>query len=159
MHKNFVDEQTTYQSSFRIFLSQKNEVKFYTRNQSLTIKDIATFDSKAATLSSLELFVASFVSSYILAIKKEAKREKILLEEIEARFTCNLENPLELLGVVGYDDEATIKSLSGDLYIYSEMDASKIKDLVQRALQKSIIYKMLNTQQINVQIEPKIISL
>lgn len=159
MHKNFVDEQTTYQSSFRIFLSQKNEVKFYTRNQSLTIKDIATFDSKAATLSSLELFVASFVSSYILAIKKEAKSEKILLEEIEARFTCNLENPLELLGVVGYDDEATIKSLSGDLYIYSEMDASKIKDLVQRALQKSIIYKMLNTQQINVQIEPKIISL
>lgn len=159
MHKNFVAEQTTYQSSFRIFLSHKNEVKFYTRNQSLSVKDIATFDSKATTLSSLELFVASFASSYILALKKEAKREKILLEEIEACFTCNLENPLELLGVVGYDDEATIKSLSGVVYIYSETNPTHIEHLCQIALQKSIIYKMLNTQQINVHVEPKIITL
>lgn len=158
MNKNFLDEQTTYQSSFRLFLDKKNAVKFYTRNQSITIKEIATFDSKASALSSLELFVASFASSYILAIKKEAKKEKIILEEVEARFTCHLENPLELLGVVGYDDEATLKSLRGDIYIYSEMDAHTMKDLVQRALHKSIIYKMLNTQQIIVQIEPKIIS-
>jgi len=158
MHKHFVNEQTTYLSSFRIFLSHSNEAKFYTRNQSITIKDIATFDSKAATLSSIELFVASFASSYILAIKKEAKKEKIVLEEIEARFTCHLENPLELLGVVGYDDEATIKSLNGDVYIYTETDAHSIKLLAQRALHKSIIYKMLNTQHISVHIEPKIIS-
>jgi hypothetical protein len=158
MHKHFVNEQTTYLSSFRIFLSHKNEAKFYTRNQSITIKDIATFDSKATMLSSIELFVASFASSYILAIKKEAKKEKIILEEIEARFTCHLENPLELLGVVGYDDEATIKSLNGDVYIYSETDAPQIKLLAQRALHKSIIYKMLNTQHISVHIEPKIIS-
>ncbi|WP_333804587.1 OsmC family protein [Sulfurospirillum sp.] len=158
MHKHFVNEQTSYLSSFRIFLSHENEAKFYTRNQSIIIKDIATFDSKATMLSSIELFVASFASSYILAIKKEAKKEKIILEEIEARFICHLENPLELLGVVGYEDEATIKALNGDVYIYSEMDANPIKLLAQRALHKSIIYKMLNTQHISVHIEPKIIS-
>jgi len=158
MHNDLTREQANHASLFRVFLNPQNEIKFYTRNQSLTINEAATFDSNAALLSSLELFVASFISSYIFAIKKEACKENLSIEEMEASFTCNLENPLELLGVIGYDEEAMIKSIQGKIYLYSEYPEAKIIDLCQRALKKSLIYQLLNNR-IDVHIEPRIISL
>ena len=159
MHNALLHEQTAYTSSFRMFVSPKNEAKFYTRNQSLTLKEIATFDAKASTLSSVELFVASFMSSYLFTLKKEAKKENILLDELEARFTCTLENPLTLLNVIGFEDEAAIKSLQGDIFIYSEAPSLALHTLCQNALKKSLLYKLLNTQCIDISITPKIVTL
>ncbi|MBE0497339.1 MAG: OsmC family protein [Campylobacterales bacterium] len=158
MHNAPLDEQSHFRSLFRMFVTPANKVKFYTRNQSLIVDDIVAFDAKAASLSCVELLVASFISSYLLAIKKEAKKAHLSLGEMEVRLTCTMKNPLALLGVIGYEGEAKITALEGKLYIYSEEDEEKVRTLCQQALPKSLIYSLL-APQIHIHLEPEIFRL
>ncbi|MFV0482300.1 MAG: OsmC family protein [Campylobacteraceae bacterium] len=145
MH-NLVLEQKEYPYNFRAFLSKENSVKLYTRNQSLELKDEATFDTQDENLSSIELFVFSFISSYIFCIKREAKKQNITLENVEISFTCKVQNPLTLLEVVGYEEDAFIKSIFIKVYIYSEDAAKKVEVLCEKALKNSLIYKLIDKE-------------
>jgi len=152
-------KQSQHKSLFRLFLSAKNEVKLYTRNQSLTLKEVVSFDSKAPLPSSLELFITALASSYLLTLQKEAKKAKLSLGEMEAQLTCTLQNPLELLGVIGYEEEAEISAITGKLYLYTESDPLKLQSLCQKALEKSLIYRLLDQNRVSVSIEPHILCL
>lgn len=154
-NSTLINEQAYYRSIFRIFTTQSNELKFYTRNQNLIIEDTVAFDAKAESLSSLELFIASFISSYLLTIKKESKKKEIVLEEIEVSLNCTIKNPLELLNVIGYEEESRLEAIEGKIYVYTENEKEEIEKLCETALRNDFIYKLLKPQ-LQIHIEPQI---
>ncbi|WP_100398814.1 OsmC family protein [Bacillus sp. FJAT-44742] len=140
---NTLQESRVFDMSFRGTSNDLSSVKIFTNNNSFQIQKEVSFDSEYEQISSLEYFGGSVLSSIILTLLEQSKKEGSIIEEIEGVLNLSLENPLTLLGVRGYEDEPCINKITVTVYLYVELKDSNFFDFCTKALNRSPVYNTL----------------
>lgn len=143
MNHNMPTESKTFHFNYRGACEDLKNVKVLTQSNTLLSKKQGNFDRKSKDFSSMDYFSASILSSIITAIVEESEKKNAGIEEIEGTLEVQLDNPLSLLGVIGYEDEPKIAALNFKIYVYSEKEEADVIKFCQHALKKSPLYNTL----------------
>lgn len=125
--------------NFRAIFSD-DIVKVYNEKTRVEIANAISFDSENKELTSIDLFVTSVVSEIILNMKKQAIFNSEILQDVEAKASCTIKNPLSLLNVIGCEDRAEIERLKIEIYFYSFMENDTLDTFLDTVKEHSIIY-------------------
>lgn len=150
MASHLLSEQSHHEALFRAVASREG-VKLYSRTQGIVVREVVSFDTKAPLPASLELFVMALASDLLLTLQREWKR--LEYGALELAIQAKVENPLALLGVVGYEESARLAHLETRLYIEAEGALEAWQERAQRALERSLLYPLLHQQRLGFSLE------
>jgi len=139
-NRTTIPESEKFAMRFRGTVHDLRSVKFYTNKNSIQIKKQISFDSESAQISSIEYFAASLLSSILLTLLEQSKKQEVLIEDIEGVLKFSLENPLSLVGVKGYEEEPSIRQMNVTIFLYAHLDDDHFEIFCNEALQKSPLY-------------------
>ncbi|WP_416148963.1 OsmC family protein [Salipaludibacillus sp. HK11] len=147
-NKSTHDGNTLYESkifdmNFRGTSNDLSSVKVYTNKSNIHIEKQINFDSEDEKISSLEYFAGSILSSIILTLLEQSKKNGDIIEEMEGVLNLSLENPLSLLGVKGYDEEPFIRKITVTVYLYADLEEDDFTGFCTKALKNSPVYNTL----------------
>jgi hypothetical protein len=120
-------------------------VKVFTGRNACEMDAQVSFDSAHVMVSAAGYFLGSLVGGMMLAILEHARREHLVIEEIEAKLRGCVEHPLSLLGVRGYEQTPTLTGLQVDFYIYAEVEEEALQAFCLQALERSLVYTSVKT--------------
>lgn len=148
-------ESYHYDVSYRATLSPEDRVKVFMDKAYLEVDSSISFDRDYDNKTSLNYFAASIISSIIHSVKACAKREKILICDIEGKIKLQLKNPLTILAVKGYDEKPRIERCEIQIYLYSELTDDDLQTFCKKALEYCFIYTTLkNSMNLSVSFIP-----
>lgn len=136
------DDLNSFKKSFRAIVSD-DIVKVYNEKSSIPIDSHISFDSEKEEFTSIDYFVSAIVSEIILTMIQLAKRKNIILQDIEAKASLDMDNPMYLLNVIGYDDKSKIKSINIDIYFFSFLEGRDLDDFLKEVLDRTLIYNSI----------------
>lgn len=140
---NNIYESSNYDISYRGILTDDNNFKIFTANNSITINNELSFDINADFRSSLNYFSSSILGGIVHSILSQSSKNSIEIEELEAKIHLNLKNPLTLIGVKGYNEEPKIESCDITIYLYSETEETELLEFCKIAITRCFIYNTL----------------
>lgn len=141
--RNALYESKMFDVSFRATSNDLSTVKIYTSKTSFQIEKQISFDSEYSSITSLEYFAGSVLSSMLLSFLEQSKKRGSIIEELEGVLSLSLENPLSLIGVKGYEEEPFISKMAVTIYLYVELEGKEFEDFCAEALANSPIYNTL----------------
>lgn len=137
-----IDEINSFQKNFRAIVSN-DLVKVYNEKSSVPIDSIISFDSEKEEFTSIDFFVSSIVSEIILSMIKVAKKRNTILQDIEAKASLEIENPMYLLNVIGFEDKSFIKKINIDVYFFSFYEGNELQGFLDEVLNRTLIYNSI----------------
>ncbi|WP_458414848.1 OsmC family protein [Schinkia sp. CFF1] len=140
---NTLYESKVFDMNFRGTSNDLSSVKIYTNKNSFQIEKQISFDSEYEQISSLEYFAGSVLSSILLTLLEQSKKNGSIIEEIEGVLNLSLVNPLTLLGVRGYDEEPSISKITVTVFLFADLEESEFFDFCNLALHNSPVYNTL----------------
>jgi hypothetical protein len=149
-----VYESRFFGLSLRVVSRDLKTVQVFTGKNAFAVEAQVSFDSEHLIPSSTESFLGSLAASMMFAILEQAKREHIAIDEIEAKLKGNVENPLSLLGVHGYERSPVLSGIRVDIYLCVDKDENSLNELCQRALKNSVLYNTLKGMDILTAFKP-----
>ncbi len=136
------DDINSFQKRFRAVVS-KDIVKVYNEKTSIAVDSSISFDSEKEEFTSIDYFVSSIVSEIILTMMKVAKKKHVILQDIEAKASVDIDNPMYLLNVIGFEDESKIKKIDVDVYFFSFLENDELDEFLKEVLGRTLIYNSL----------------
>lgn len=136
-------ESKMYEMTFRGTSNDISSVNVYTNKNSIHIEKQLSFDSEFERISSMEYFAGSVLSSILLTLLEQSKKQGSIIEEIEGVLNLSLENPLTLVGVRGYNEEPVIRKITVTVFVYADLEDTALDDFCMKALKHSPIYNTL----------------
>lgn len=137
-------EKKLYELSFRSIMEEETEkIKIFSEKDIIEIESEIEFDIEKSYKSSVNYFIFSIISGIMKSIINNGKKQKIEILEFESVIKVQLENPLTLLNVKGYDEEPKITSCNIKLYIYSNVEDDILINFCKNNLKKCLIYNTL----------------
>ena len=103
-------ESYNYDASYRVVLSSNDVVKVFTEKDFIEVNSQISFDIEDSNKTSFNYFASSIISGIIHNLIFVSKKLNIKLEDIEGKIKIKLKNPLTVLAVKGYSEEAKIDS-------------------------------------------------
>lgn len=144
-------ETEFYDISFRTVVNSKNIVKIFTEKSSIEVDSEINFDIEASEKSSINYFASSIIGGILHNLIFRARKNGIDIYDLEAKINIQIENPLTILAVRGYEQEPKIKKCAIKVYLYSEIDEDELINFCKRTLNGSLIFNTLkNAIDINV---------
>jgi hypothetical protein len=121
----------------RVCSARLGESTAYVRQQQLTLGRAMTFDSLDAKLSAVETFASATAADLLDTFRRVTKERRLLVDEIEASVTAELDNALVHLGVVGEEGSPALKSLHIKAYASSFASESELSEAWRSAQLRS----------------------
>lgn len=144
-----------YSWNVRITTSEER-LTIFSRNNSFQIGEAISFDAEYNSLTALESFVGALGCDLISGLRKRANRMRVVIDNFEAYFRCELHNPLMFLDVIGENGSPAIKQIEGKIYISTFALPGEIEAAWQKTLELSPLYQTLKST-IQFSIEYKIV--
>ena len=102
-----------------------------------------SFDSEKEEFTSIDFFVSSIVSELILTMTKVAKKRNAILQDIEAKVNLDIDNPMYLLNVIGFEDKSIINKINIDIYFFSFYEGEELQEFLDEVLDRTLIYNSI----------------
>ena len=115
-------ESYNYDVSYRAIVNSNNVVKVFTERDYIEVNSQISFDIEDSSNTSFNYFTSSIISG-IIKIK--------------------LKNPLTVLAVNGYTEEAKIDSCEITIYLFSDLEDDELVDFCKKSLNSCFIYNTL----------------
>lgn len=115
-------------------------VKVYNEKTSISIDSPISFDSMKDEFTSIDYLLSSIVSEIILTMLRQGKKRGEILQDIEAKASLKIANPLYLLNVYGYEDESYIEYINIDIYFFSFLTGEDLDSFLEEVLARTLIY-------------------
>lgn len=139
---NSIEEAACFSFSMRATSNDLKNVKVYGNVSYISTDQELPYDNEKEELSSVEIFVASVMESMLLTIIREAKINKVALDEIECKAEVEVLNPLRTLKVIGIEQAPKINSIKIRIYYYiDDFTKEEGKIFIDEALLKDPIFK------------------
>lgn len=133
------DNINFFEKNYRAIVSGE-EVKVYNEKSQLAIDSAISFDSEKEEFTSIDYFISSIVSEIILTMEKVAKKRGEILQDIEAKVSLTIKNPMYLLNVIGFEESALIEKINIDIYLFSFLEGEELEDFLKEVLDRTLIY-------------------
>ena len=134
------DNINFFEKNYRAIVSGE-EVKVYNEKSQLAIDSAISFDSEKEEFTSIDYFISSIVSEIILTMERVAKKRGEILQDIEAKVSLTIKNPMYLLNVIGFEESALIEKINIDIYLFSFLEGEELEDFLKEVLDRTLIYK------------------
>lgn len=115
-------------------------VKVYNEKTSISIDSPISFDSMKDEFTSIDYLLSSIVSEIILTMLRQGEKRGEILQDIEAKASLKIANPLYLLNVYGYEDESYIEYINIDIYFFSFLTGEDLDSFLEEVLARTLIY-------------------
>lgn len=133
------DNINFFEKNYRAIVSGE-EVKVYNDKSQLAIDSAISFDSEKEEFTSIDYFISSIVSEIILTMERVAKKRGEILQDIEAKVSLTIKNPMYLLNVIGFEESALIEKINIDIYLFSFLEGEELEDFLKEVLDRTLIY-------------------
>ena len=134
------DNINFFEKNYRAIVSG-DDVKVYNEKSQLAIDSAISFDSEKEEFTSIDYFISSIVSEIILTMERVAKKRGEILQDIEAKVSLTIKNPMYLLNVIGFEESALIEKINIDIYLFSFLEGEELEDFLKEVLDRTLIYK------------------
>jgi len=121
-------ESYNYDVSYRAIVNSNNVVKVFTERDYIEVNSQISFDIEDSSNTSFNYFTSSIISGIIHNLIFVSKKSNIKLEDIEGKIKIKLKNPLTVLAVNGYTEEAKIDSCEITIYLFSDLDGTLLNN-------------------------------
>lgn len=136
-------ESYNYDASYRAVLSSNDVVKVFTEKDFIEVNSQISFDIEDSNKTSFNYFASSIISGIIHNLIFISKKLNIKLEDIEGKIKIKLKNPLTVLAVKGYSEEAKIYSCDITVYLFSDLEDDELIEFCKKSLNSCFIYNTL----------------
>ena len=136
------DDINSFQKSFRAIVSD-DLVKVYNEKSYIPVDSSISFDSEKEEFTSIDFFVSSIVSELILTMMRVAKKRNTILQDIEAKVNLDIDNPMYLLNVIGFEDKSIINKIDIDIYFFSFYEGEELQEFLDEVLDRTLIYNSI----------------
>ncbi|MDU5808983.1 osmotically inducible protein C [Finegoldia magna] len=136
------DDINSFQKSFRAIVSN-DLVKVYNEKSYIPVDSSISFDSEKEEFTSIDFFVSSIVSELILTMMRVAKKRNTILQDIEAKVNLDIDNPMYLLNVIGFEDKSIINKIDIDIYFFSFYEGEELQEFLDEVLNRTLIYNSI----------------
>lgn len=133
------DNINFFEKNYRAIVSSE-EVKVYNEKSQLAIDSAISFDSEKEEFTSIDYFISSIVSEIILTMERVAKKRGEILQDIEAKVSLTIKNPMYLLNVIGFEESALIEKIKIDIYLFSFLEGEELEEFLKEVLDRTLIY-------------------
>lgn len=133
------DNINFFEKNYRAIVSGE-EVKVYNEKSQLAIDSAISFDSEKEEFTSIDYFISAIVSEIILTMERVAKKRGEILQDIEAKVSLIIKNPMYLLNVIGFEESALIEKINIDIYLFSFLEGEELEDFLKEVLDRTLIY-------------------
>lgn len=133
------DNINFFEKNYRAIVSGE-EVKVYNEKSQLAIDSAISFDSEKEEFTSIDYFISSIVSEIILTMERVAKKRGEIIQDIEAKVSLTIKNPMYLLNVIGFEESALIEKINIDIYLFSFLEGEELEDFLKEVLDRTLIY-------------------
>ena len=125
-------ESYNYDASYRAVLSSNDVVKVFTEKDFIEVNSQISFDIEDSKIEEIN-------DTYIL----------------EGKIKIKLKNPLTVLAVKGYSEEAKIDSCDITVYLFSDLEDDELIEFCKKSLNSCFIYNTLkDIMDINIKFIP-----
>ncbi|MDQ0508745.1 Uncharacterised protein [Aedoeadaptatus ivorii] len=128
-------------------------VKVYNEKSYVEVDKAVAFDAEKEEFTALDLLVSAVLSEIVLSMRFVAKRDHIVLQDLEAKAVLILGNPLRLLGVRGYEEAARIRNISVTVYYFSFLDSEERIYFEEKVLERAVVSNSLG-ERVSVEFHP-----
>ncbi|MGF3114228.1 OsmC family protein [Facklamia sp. P12937] len=118
-------------------------MKFFTDKDFIKVDYDLSFDLEDNHKTAVNYLLTSILSNVLITLIQRAKISKIELFDVEGKINAQLNNPLTLLGVHGYNKAPFIKECQIIIYIGSEMEQEDLIAFCHSALKYCVVYNSL----------------
>ena len=129
--------------SVRITAEPGGSISLYARKEKAVIGRGWSFDIAEPRLSGAEILLGALASDVVGLFARIAARQRLGIDEIEARLTAELADPLTLLGVVGADGDPHYREIHLRAYVGGTAHPVRLQDAWQDALRRAPLYNTL----------------
>lgn len=133
------DNINFFEKNYRAVVSGE-EVKVYNEKSQLAIDSAISFDSEKEEFTSIDYFISAIVSEIILTMERVAKKRGEILQDIEAKVSLIIKNPMYLLNVIGFEESALIEKINIDIYLFSFLEGEELEEFLKEVLNRTLIY-------------------
>ncbi|MFT4444935.1 OsmC family protein [Parvimonas sp. G1967] len=148
-------ESYNYDVSYRAIVNSNNVVKVFTERDYIEVNSQISFDIEDSSKTSFNYFTSSIISGIIHNLIFVSKKSSIKLEDIEGKIKIKLKNPLTVLAVNGYTEEAKIDSCEITIYLFSDLEDDELVGFCKKSLNSCFIYNTLkDVMDINIKFIP-----
>lgn len=133
------DNINFFEKNYRAIVSGE-EVKVYNEKSQLAIDSAISFDSEKEEFTSIDYFISAIVSEIILTMERVAKKRGEILQDIEAKVSLIIKNPMYLLNVIGFEESALIEKINIDIYLFSFLEGEELEEFLKEVLNRTLIY-------------------
>ena len=128
---------TAHTWSVRVRAAGQNEAVVHSGKRSFEVGPQVRFEPSDDKLAALEYFLGAFSADIVTGFQNAASRKRINVFDLELSASCQLDNPLVFLGVVGESGTPAVKNVSGTLYVSSDAEDGVLKDVWDETLARS----------------------
>ena len=133
------DNINFFEKNYRAVV-KSDEVKVYNEKSQLAIDSAISFDSEKEEFTSIGYFISAIVSEIILTMERVAKKRGEILQDIEAKVSLIIKNPMYLLNVIGFEESALIEKINIDIYLFSFLEGEELEHFLKEVLDRTLIY-------------------
>jgi hypothetical protein len=129
--------------SVRITAEAGGSVSLYARKEKAVIGRGWSFDIAEPRLSGAEVLLGALASDVVGLFARIAAERRLAVDEIEAKLTAELADPLALLGVVGSAGEPRYEAIRLRAYVGGSADPARLEEAWAEALRRAPLYNTL----------------
>ena len=129
--------------SVRVRADGRNDFHVHARNHSWRVSEALSFDIKSVQPCALEQLLGALASDLLATLQAFAKRRRIVIDALEAQLSCELNNALMHLGVIGEKGSPRISTIDGAIYISTDAPEDEVQDLWAECKLRSPLYETL----------------
>lgn len=133
---------TAYSWVARVRFSGKNEATAYTGTHIFPIGKPASF-TQTAHPTAVDYLLGALGGDLVCGLQAIASRRGVTIDEMEARVSGRLNNPLVFLGVIGEQGHAGLEAITCTLYVSADVSEVVLQDLWHVALSRSPLVNTL----------------
>lgn len=123
--------------SVRVRTAGPQQLAVHGARGSFTVGSQLDFQPVDGPPSALEAFLGAFGADLAAGFRAAAARRRLAIEDLELAASCQLDNPLTHLGVVGEVGHPGLASITATLYVTADAAADQVESAWSEALARS----------------------
>jgi uncharacterized OsmC-like protein len=127
----------------RVRADTSRTLTVHARNHAFPAGEALSFRPANDHPSALELMLGAFAADLTATFRSLAAKNRLTLDALEFSATCQLNNPLIHVGVIGETGHPGVERIEATLYVSSDEDESELAALWAATLERSPLYNTL----------------
>ena len=131
--------------TIRVRAAGKGPNTIYVRQRRLEAGEPLHFDEQYEHTTALEYLLGAIGADLVGGLQVIARRQRLLVNEVEAVVSGKLNNPLTYLGVVGEEGHPGLEQVAATVYVSSSEPEERVRHAWEEMLRRSPVVHTLKS--------------